>query len=256
MTLDITHAPTLSVPHGFFGRAGGQSEGAVAGLNCGFGAEDDPNAVRANRRMAADALIEGAPLASVHQIHSAEAVIATEPWPIEERPHADAVATATPGLLLGIVTADCAPILFADEEAGVVAATHAGWRGALAGVTDAAIGAMLSLGAKVERIHAAVGPCLAQRNFEVGFDFPEPLLAEDPDNERFFVEGPSGQPHFDLEAYVAARLAAAGIGRVWTAGLDTYAHPDRFYSYRRATHEGASTYGRQISMIGLARANG
>ena len=256
MNLDITRAPSLSVPHGFFGREGGRSTGEVAGLNCGFGAGDDPDAVRTNRRMAADALIAGAPLASVHQIHSAEAVIATEAWPIDKRPHADAVATATPGLLLGIVTADCAPILFADEEAGVVAAAHAGWRGALAGVTDAAIGAMISLGARVEHISAAVGPCLAQRNFEVGYDFPDPLLAEDPANERFFVEGPSGQPHFDLEAYVAARLAAAGIARVWTAGIDTYAQGDRFYSYRRATHEGAPTYGRQISMIGLAPANG
>ena len=251
MTLDIVRSPFLAVPHGFFGRAGGASLGAVAGLNCGYGAEDDPEAVRANRRSAADALIDGAPLASVHQIHSAEAVIATEPWPLDARPHADALVTATPGLLVGIVTADCAPILLADEEAGVVAAAHAGWRGALAGVTDAAIGAMLSLGAKAERIAAAVGPCLAQRNFEVGYDFPEPLLAEDPGNDRFFVEGPSGQPHFDLEAYVAARLAAAGIGRVWTAGLDTYAHPERYFSYRRATHEGAPTYGRQISMIGL-----
>lgn len=251
MTLDIVRAPNLTVPHGFFGRAGGGSTGEVAGLNCGFGSEDDPEIVRGNRRMAADALIEDAPLASVHQVHSADAVIATEPWPIDERPHADAIVTATPGLLVGIVTADCAPILLADEEAGVVAAVHAGWRGALAGVTDAAIGAMLSLGARSDRIVAAVGPCLAQRNFEVGHDFPEALLAEDPVNEHFFVEGPSDQPHFDLEAYVVARLAAAGIGRVWTAGLDTYALENRYYSYRRATHEGAPTYGRQISIIGL-----
>ena len=251
MSLDITRAPTIGVPHGFFGRAGGRSTGAVAGLNCGFGAEDDPETVRANRRLAADAIIEGAPLASVHQVHSADAVVADTAWPIDQRPHADALATATPGLVLGIVTADCAPILLADEEAGVIAAAHAGWRGAVGGVTDAAIGAMLSLGAKVERISAAVGPCLAQRNFEVGYDFPDAILAEDPDNERFFIEGPSGQPHFDLEAYVAARLAAAGIGRVWTAGLDTYALSERYYSYRRATHEGAPTYGRQVSMIGL-----
>lgn len=251
MSLDITRAPTIALPHGFFGRGGGASTGAVAGLNCGFGAEDDPDAVLENRRKATDALIVGADLASVHQVHSADAVVTDRAWPIAERPHADAIATATRGLVVGVVTADCAPILLADEEAGVVAAAHAGWRGAVAGVTDAAIGAMLSLGARLERIHAAVGPCLAQRHFEVGYEFPEPILAEDPANDRFFVEGPSGKPHFDLEAYVAARLAAAGVARVWTAGLDTYALADRYFSYRRATHEGAPTYGRQISLIGL-----
>lgn len=252
MTLDIVKAPPLAgTAHGFFGRAGGQSVGEVAGLNCGLGAGDDLEAVSANRRAAADALLVGAPLASVHQIHSPTTVIAKEPWPIDERPEADALATDAPGLLLGIVTADCAPVLLADREAGVVAAAHAGWRGALAGVTDSAIGAMISLGARPHAIAAAVGPCIAQKNYEVDPAFPEPFLEEDPANARFFNEGASGRPHFDLESYVAARLAAAGVGKIWLAGLDTYALEDRFFSFRRATHRGEGSYGRQISMIGI-----
>ena len=253
MTLDVVTAPPLGdLPHGFFGRADGASKGAVAGLNCGLGSGDDPEIVAANRRVAADALIKDAPLASVYQIHSADAVIATEAWPIEERPHADALATNVPGLLLGIVTADCAPVLFADRQAGVVAAAHAGWRGAIGGVTDAAIAAMIRLGAQPKNIAAAVGPCIAQKNYEVDPAFPDPFLEEDPENARFFIEGPAGRPHFDLESYVAARLAGAGVGRVWLAGLDTYASEDRFYSYRRATHRAEPNYGRQLSLIGLS----
>ncbi|NNC46838.1 MAG: peptidoglycan editing factor PgeF [Sphingomonas sp.] len=250
MSLDIvTAAPLGEVAHGFFGRAGGVSTGQVAGLQCGYGADDDPGAVDANRRFAADALIGGASIAAPYQVHSPDCVIVDAPFDV--RPEADAVATTTPGLLLGIVTADCAPVLLADEEAGVVAAAHAGWRGAIGGVTDKTVGAMLSLGARLERITAAVGPCIAQTSYEVSPQFAEPFLAEDPDNGRFFSEGPSGKPHFDLEAYVAARLSAAGVRRVWLAGLDTYAHEDRFYSFRRSTHRGEATYGRQISLIGI-----
>lgn len=253
MNLDIVRAAALKgVPHGFFGRAGGLSTGAVAGLNCGMGSGDDPRTVESNRRLAADSILRGAPLASVYQIHSPAAVIVTEAAPYAERPQADAMATDRPGLLLGIVTADCAPILLADAEAGVVGAAHAGWRGATAGVTDQAIAAMISLGARVDRIAAAVGPCLAKASFEVGHEFAERLLADDPDNERFFGEGPGGKPHFDLEAYVVARLAAAGIHRIEAVGLDTYGQEDRFYSYRRATHRNEPAYGRQISLIGLA----
>jgi YfiH family protein len=254
VSLDIVRAAALDgVPHGFFGRKGGLSTGEVAGLNCGTGSGDDPVIVEANRRLAADAILPGAPLASVYQIHSPTAVIVTEAMPHADRPRADALVTDRPGLLLGIVTADCAPILLADAEAGVVGAAHAGWRGAMAGVTDQAIAAMISLGARVERISAAVGPCLARASFEVGHEFPEPLLNDDPDNERFFSEGPNGKPHFDLEAYIVARLAAAGIRRIEAVGLDTYALEDRYYSYRRATHRGDPTYGRQISLIGLSR---
>ncbi len=254
MNLDVVRAAALEgVPHGFFGRKGGVSTGAVAGLNCGLGSGDDPKAVEANRRLAADTILPGAQIASVYQIHSPTAVIVNAAAPYAERPQADALVTAKPGLLLGIVTADCAPLLLADAEAGVIGAVHAGWRGAFAGVTDQAIAAMIALGAKVERIAAAVGPCIARASYEVDHAFAESLLGEDADNERFLGDGPGGKPHFDLEAYVVARLAAAGVGRIEAAGLDTYALEDRFYSYRRATHRIEPTYGRQLSLIGLAR---
>ena len=252
MRLDIVRWGLLDVPHGFFGRKGGVSEGVVAGLNCGLGSGDDPQAIETNRRLAADAIIPGASLASVYQIHSPTAVIVTEPVAHAERPRADALVTDRRGLLLGVVTADCAPVLLADAEAGVVAAAHAGWRGATAGVTDQAIATMISLGAKVERISAAVGPCIAKASYEVDHAFAERLLAEDPDNERFLGEGPAGKPHFDLEAYVVARLAAAGVRKIEAMGLDTYTLEDRYYSYRRATHGIEPTYGRQLSLIGLA----
>ena len=252
MSLDIVRSRLLGVPHGFFGRSGGVSAGSVAGLNCGFGSGDDPQAVETNRRFAADAIILGAPLASVYQIHSPTAVIVTEAAPDGKRAEADALVSNRPGLLLGIVTADCAPVLLADEEAGVVGAAHAGWRGATAGVTDQAIAAMVSLGAKPERIAAAVGPCIAKANYEVDHAFAERILAEEADNERFLGDGPRGQPHFDLEAYVVARLAAAGLRKIEAMGLDTYALEDRYYSFRRATHRIEPTYGRQLSLIGLA----
>jgi YfiH family protein len=252
VSLDIVQAATLGgIPHGFFGRAGGISKGDVAGLNCGLGSGDGPAAVETNRRLAADAILPGAPLASVHQVHSPTAIIVRETVPYDQRPNADALVTDQPGLLLGVVTADCAPVLLADTEAGVVGAVHAGWRGATAGVTDQAIAAMISLGARVDRIAAAVGPCIARASYEVDHAFAERMLGEDPENDRFFAEGPGGRPHFDLEAYVVARLAAADVRRIEASGLDTYALEDRFYSYRRATHRAEPTYGRQISLIGL-----
>lgn len=253
MSLDVVRSGLLEgVPHGFFGRKGGVSEGAVAGLNCGLGSGDDPRAVETNRRLAADAIIPGAPIASVYQIHSPTAVIVTEAAPHEERPQADALVTDRPGLLLGIVTADCAPVLLADAQAGVVGAAHAGWRGATGGITDQTIAAMITLGARVEHIAAAVGPCIAKASYEVDHGFAERLLADDPENERFIGEGPDGKPHFDLEAYVVARLAAAGVRRIEAMGLDTYPLEDRYYSYRRATHRIEPAYGRQLSLIGLA----
>jgi YfiH family protein len=253
VNLDIVRSGLIDVPHGFFGRRGGVSVGAVAGLNCGLGSGDEPTAVEANRRLAADALIPGAPLASVYQVHSPTAVVVTEALVQDERPQADALVTDRPGLLLGVVTADCAPVLLADHEARVVAAAHAGWRGATAGITEQTIAAMIGLGANVERISAAIGPCLARASFEVDHDFADRLLADDADNERFFGQGPSGKPHFDLEAYIVARLAAAGVRRIEAMGLDTYALEDRYYSYRRATHRIEPTYGRQLSLIGIAR---
>ena len=252
MNLDIVRSGLLDVPHGFFGRRGGVSKGAVAGLNCGLGSGDDPGAVETNRRLAADATIPGAPLASVHQIHSPTVVIVTAAAPHSERPQADALVTDRPGLLLGVVTADCAPVLLADRAAGVIGAAHAGWRGAIAGVTDQAIAAMISLGARVERIAAAVGPCIAKASYEVDHAFAKRVLDDDPDNDRFLGEGPKGNPHFDLEAYVVARLAAAGVGRIEATGLDTYVLEDRYYSFRRATHRIEPAYGRQLSLIGLA----
>lgn len=253
MTLDIVRSELLDgVSHGFLGRKGGVSKGAVAGLNCGLGSGDEPEAVETNRKLAANAILRGAPIASVYQIHSPTAVIVREAVAYDQRPTADALVTDRPGLLLGVVTADCAPVLLADPEVRVVAAAHAGWRGATSGITDQTIALMISLGAKVERIVAAIGPCIAKASYEVDHDFAERLIADDPDNDRFLGEGPDGNPHFDLEAYVAARLAAAGVRRVEAMGLDTYALEDRYYSYRRATHRIEPTYGRQLSLIGLA----
>jgi YfiH family protein len=246
--IDPIRARALSeVPHGFLGRAGGVSTGTLTGLNCGWGSGDDRTAIAENRRRAGEAVLPGARLVTVHQIHSADVVIAGD-WPDDGRPAADALVTDRPGLLLGILTADCAPILLADREAGVIGAAHAGWRGAVAGVAASTVSAMEKLGARRDRIAAAVGPCIAQRNYEVDHAFAERL---GPDNEHFFTDGPAGKPHFDLESFVVASLAAAGVTRIEALGLDTYAAPDRFFSYRRATHQGEPDYGRQLSLIGL-----
>ena len=256
MSVDVIRAQALGVvAHGFLGRRGGVSKGEVAGLNTGLGSGDDKALIAENRARAVAAVMPGARLATAFQIHSARVVRADAPWPDDNRPHADALVTDHPGLLLGILTADCAPVLLADAESGVVGAAHAGWRGALAGVTDATIEAMEKIGARRERIAAAVGPCIARASYEVDRAFFDRFLGEDADNERFFTEGPKDKPHFDLEAYVVARLAAVGIGRVEALSLDTYADPDRFYSYRRATHRGEASYGRQISLIGIVGGN-
>ena len=242
-------AATLGVAHGFFGRQGGVSAGDD--LNCGIGSSDDPELVRQNRRIAADAIIGGARMVGPYQTHSADCLTVSEAWPDSDRPKADALVTDRPGLLLSVLTADCAPVLFADVEAGVIGAAHAGWRGAIGGVTDATIAAMLRLGARIERIAAAVGPCIAQRSYEVDETFRSRFVAEDGDNDRFFADGQGDRPHFDLESYVVARLAAAGVGKVQALGLDTYGDDQRFFSFRRATHRGEADYGRQISLIGL-----
>jgi YfiH family protein len=238
------------IAHGFLGRRGGVSSGIVAGLNVGTGSNDEPEAIAENRRRAADAVLPGAKLATVFQVHSGEAVIVEEPWSHEGRPKADAMVTDRSGVLLGILTADCAPVLFTDIEAGVVGAAHAGWRGALAGVTDATVELMEKLGARRERIAAAVGPCIAQPSYEVDATFVERFVEADPANDRFFAAGEC-KPHFDLPGYVTHRLRAAGIGNVEALGLDTYAEESRFFSFRRATHRGEPDYGRQISLVGL-----
>lgn len=248
--VEVNRARALDgVAHGFLGRRGGVSTGVHAGLNVGLGSQDDGALVEENRRRAAEAVLPGGLLATVYQVHSADAVIATAPF--GERPHADAIVTNTPGLALGILTADCAPVLFADREAGVVAAAHAGWKGALGGVTDSTIALMETLGAKRERIAAAIGPCIARASYEVDEHFFRRFAQADPANERFFADGKPGHHQFDLEAYVASRLAAAGVRTVEALGEDTYAQPERFYSFRRATHRSESDYGRQISIIGI-----
>ena len=250
--IDIITTPLLDgTRHGFLGRRGGVSTGLVAGLNTGLGSADGPAAVAENRRLAAEVVAPGARLVTVYQVHSAQAVTA-DVWPDDARPHADAIVTDRPGLVLGIVTADCAPVLLADIEAGVAGAAHAGWKGALGGVTDATVTAMEALGAKRKNIAAAIGPCIARASYEVDAAFLSRFTADDPANERFFADGRRAAHHqFDLEAYVAHRLGQAGITRVAMLGLDTYADARRFFSFRRATHRGEPDYGRQISLIAL-----
>lgn len=249
-TLDIADSALLrGLPHGFLGRRGGVSTGDVAGLQMGSGAGDDPASVAENRCRAVTAILPGAALVMPFQVHSPDAVVVDAPWDHEHRPRADAVVTDRPGLLLGVVTADCAPVLLADHEAGVIAAAHAGWRGAQGGVIEATIEAMEQRGAVAARIVAAIGPCIAQASYEVDAPFRAHFTDDD---ARFFAPGRDGHWQFDLEAYVATRIIACGVTRVDPLGLDTYARDDRYFSFRRATHRGEATYGRQASLIGLA----
>jgi len=242
------------LPHGFLGRRGGVSTGVVAGLDTGLRGmtADDPAlaAVQENRRRAAHAVLPGARLVGVYQVHGADCVVAAD-WDDDSRPPADALVTDRPGVLLSILTADCAPVLLADRTAGVIGAAHAGWKGAVAGVTDSAIAAMEALGARRERIVAAIGPCIARPSYEVDAAFRERLLALDPGNARFFVAGRADHYQFDLELYVAARLEMAEIRGVERLSHDTYSDEERFFSFRRATHRHEPDYGRQISLIGL-----
>ena len=252
MTVEVIRSSALEgLAHGFLGRRGGVSEGVIAGLNVGTGSQDDPAAVEENRRRAAESVLPSGRLVTVYQVHSPDCVIA-EPWSLADRPHADALVTDRPGLLLGILTADCAPVLLADREAGVVGAAHAGWKGALAGVTDRTLEAMERMGARRDRIAAAIGPCIGRSSYEVDEAFARRFEDVDGSNERFFSNGRPGRFQFDLEGYVAARLAAGGVRQVDALGLDTYADEDRFFSFRRATHRAEPDYGRQVSLIGLA----
>ncbi|UZK65722.1 peptidoglycan editing factor PgeF [Sphingomonas sp. M1-B02] len=251
--VEVVRARALDgVAHGFLGRSGGVSTGILAGLNVGTGSADDPEAIAENRRRATEAVLPGARLVTVFQVHSPDAVTVIEPYSDRLRPRADALVTDCPGLALGILTADCAPVLFADSEAGVVGAAHAGWKGAIGGVTDSTISAMETLGARRERIVAAIGPCIARASYEVDEGFFRRFAEADPANERFFADGTPGHHQFDLEAYVAHRLAAAGIRTGEMLGEDTYAQPARFYSFRRATHAQEPDYGRQIAIIGIS----
>jgi YfiH family protein len=241
------------VAHAFFGRKGGVSTGLYASLNCGPGSGDARASVMENRARATAALSSGAALVTLYQVHSAQAVTVSAPWEIADNPKADAFATNKSGIALGILTADCAPILLADAQAHVIGAAHAGWGGALAGVAESIVAAMERLGARREQIVAAIGPCISLPSYEVGPEFKPRFIAADLMNERFF--GPSrrsGHWQFDLPAYVAHRLRQSGIGTVETLPACTYVDEARFFSYRRATHRKEADYGRQLSAIMLA----
>jgi YfiH family protein len=251
-TIDRIEAATLAdVAHGFLGRNGGVSTGLYNSLNVGLGTDDVRSDIEINRRRAVESVASDAKLVTLHQVHSADAIAVTQAYPDDDRPHADAMVTDRPGLALGILTADCAPILLSDSEAGVVGAAHAGWKGALTGVTRSAVDEMVKLGADADRIKAVIGPCIGRGSYEVDDDFRKRFEQVDPQNERFFQSGIPGHHYFDLEAYVAAWLTISGVEQVELLGLDTYAHEDRFFSFRRATHRKEEDYGRQLSLIAL-----
>jgi YfiH family protein len=258
VTVPIVQASALSalprIRHAFFTRHGGVSEGIYASLNGGVGSNDALARVRENRaRMAAMLGVSPEHFLTAYQIHSPDVIVAENPWPAEARPRADAIVTRVPGLAIGISTADCGPLLLADRQARVIGAAHAGWRGALTGVLEATLGAMERLGAQRERIVAALGPMIGQKNYEVGRDLVEQFTAAAPDNARFFVAARrTGHAQFDLPGYIVARLKRAGVAQVENVALCTYADAGRFYSYRRATHRGEPDYGRHISAIALA----
>lgn len=242
------------IRHAFFTRDGGVSDGLYASLNCSLGSGDDLAKVEENRRRALDAL-GAAPggLATVHQVHGAAVASVERPWPYADRPRADALTTRVPGIALGILTADCAPVLFADPAVPVIAAAHAGWRGAIGGVIEATIAAMEQKGAAPARIRAAIGPCIGGASYEVGPEFPAPFLAESPDNARFFATAPRERHwRFDLGRYVEAKLRRLGLGIVERIAADTCAEPERFFSYRRACLAGERQFGHLLSAICLA----
>lgn len=252
----VIEAPLLaacpSIRHAFFTREGGVSEGIYASLNGGLGSSDDPAKVRENRRRMAERLgVAPDALISVHQVHSPDAVIVEGPW-TGERPRADGMACAVPGLALGVSTADCGPVLFADPQAGVIGAAHAGWRGAFTGVLESTIAAMERLGAARHRILAVLGPTISRSAYEVGPEFVDRLVSADPASRRFFhASARADHAMFDLPAFIGARLEAAGIAEFVDLALCTYADEQRFFSYRRTTHRNEPDYGRLISAISL-----
>ncbi len=248
--LEIITSSALTPRHGFFTRKGGASSGIFAGLNCGFGSTDQSEVVAINRARVAGAMGVGdGHLITVHQTHSAIALPVAGPLTI--RPEADAMVTATAGVALGILTADCQPVLFADAAAGVIGAAHAGWKGAKDGVLEATLDAMEALGATRAQISAVIGPCISQSAYEVGPEFFEGFTDDTPETRRFFAGGPGDRMLFDLPAYGLWRLRAAGVGHAEWVGHCTYSDPDRFYSYRRTTHLREADYGRLISVIRL-----
>lgn len=253
----MLQAPTLAklarIRHAFFTRGGGVSDGVYASLNGGVGSSDAPDKVEENRARMASALgVAPERLLTPYQIHSPDVVIAEEPWTPETRPRADAVVTRTPGLAIGVSTADCGPLLFADQDAGVIGVAHAGWRGAFTGVIEATLSEMEKLGADRSRIAVALGPTIRQPSYEVGPEFVERFLAADVDNARFFTAPDrAGHAMFDLSGYIADRVQRAGVTNFEDLGLCTYAEPERFYSYRRTTQRGEPDYGRHVNAIAL-----
>jgi len=249
MTPEAIVSPALPVRHGFFTRRGGVSTGPFESLNCSLSSADAPDAVRANRAAVRRSL--GADhLLGLHQVHGADVVTVEAPWAEGAGPRADAVVSNTPGIALGVITADCAPVLLADPQAGVIGAVHAGWRGAVAGVLEAAVAAMEALGAARARIAAAIGPCIRQGSYEVRADLRDAVLARDPAHSRFFAEAQPGHWQFDLAGYCAERLC--GLASVAIVPADTAAEPARFFSHRRRTLGGGGPIGHQISAIVLA----
>lgn len=250
MSITRLAAGLLCSRHGFLGRTGGVSAGLFASLNVGLGSSDDAAHVRENRARALAAVAPGARLVTLHQVHSAQVVVAGA-WDDAARPEADALVTDRPGLALGVLTADCAPLLLEDTAAGVIGAAHAGWKGALGGVIGATVEAMVALGACRGRIAAAVGPCIGRRSYEVDAAFRARFEEADPEHGAFFTDGRAGHAFFDLEGFCLARLAAAGVTRAEGLGADTRADAARFFSYRRTTLAGEPDYGRQLSLIAL-----
>lgn len=243
------------IVHAFFTREGGVSSGIFAALNVGLGSSDDPAHVRENRRRAAEAFdLPETALVTAYQVHSPDVAVVDAPWEAGKGPKVDGLVTDKPGVALGILTADCAPVLLADSRAGVIGAAHAGWRGAVGGVLDATIAEMEKLGAKRTRIAAAVGPCIGRLSYQVGSEFPAPFLAEGSANARFFMPDPAiiGKWRFDLPGYVVAKLKTLGVGGAEALPYDTCAEEARFFSYRRTCLRGETDYGRGLSAIALA----
>jgi hypothetical protein len=253
MMIESRALALTGIRHAFFTRAGGVSDGLYASLNGGVGSRDSADRVAENRaRMAVALGVEAPRFLTAYQIHSPQVVIAEAPWPADQRPRADAIVTRMRALAIGVTTADCGPVLFAEPQARVIGAAHAGWRGALCGVIEATVAAMERLGAKRPQIRAAIGPMIRQANYEVGPDLIARFAAEDRASNRFFSAAPrNGHALFDLAGYVAARVARAGVIDIEDLGLCTYADPERFFSYRRATHGGEGDYGRHVNAIVL-----
>jgi polyphenol oxidase len=251
--IESEHFQHERLTHGFFTRGGGHSIGIFASLNCGLGSGDDIEVVTRNRDVVARQLgVETSHLMTAYQVHSADVIHVTEQFDVDHRPKVDGMVCNTKGLAIGVLTADCAPVLFADIEAGVIGAAHAGWKGALGGVCDSVVAAMEKLGADRKRVTAVIGPAIAQANYEVGPDFPAAFLQADEESQKFFTPSlRSGHYMFDLPGYLVGRLKRSGVGMVIDLGLCTYADEARFYSYRRASHRGERDYGRLISAIAL-----